>query len=66
MINAVKLGLDVEATNSGKSDIVYQDWVKSEIDELLNSPQILIETAEDGTLLNTLAEQFPPKDIFNK
>jgi hypothetical protein len=66
MINAVKLGLIAEATPSGKSDIVYQDWVKSEIDVTLKSPQVLIETAEDGVLLTTLAEQFPLQDIFNK
>lgn len=65
-MNAVKLGFETEAQRSGKVYTVYEDWIKSETDEALASPKVLIETAEDGALLATLAEKVPSQAIFNK
>jgi len=66
LINAVELGLETEVQNSGRVYTVYKDWINSEIDKALTSPNVLIETAEDGALLTTLAEKVPSQDIFNK
>jgi len=66
LIFAVKMGLDTEAKCTSKSDIIYQDWVISEIDKALSSTEIVMEAAKDGTILSTLAKQVPSQDIFNK
>ncbi|TVY44089.1 hypothetical protein LOCC1_G004493, partial [Lachnellula occidentalis] len=66
LMNAVKLGFETEAQHSGKVYTVYKDWINSETDEALASPQVLIETAADGAILATLAEKVPLQDIFNK
>ncbi|TVY39813.1 hypothetical protein LSUB1_G005263 [Lachnellula subtilissima] len=66
LINAVELGFETEAQSSGKVYTFYKDWINSETDEALASPNVLIETAEDGALLTTLAEKVTSQDIFNK
>ncbi|KAH6672517.1 hypothetical protein B0J14DRAFT_74998 [Halenospora varia] len=56
----------IESARSSNTDAAYQDWAKLEIDKTLSSPQIAMETVQDGLALSDLSKQLPSQDIFNK
>lgn len=64
IIEDLRAGLDTEVRLTHRNPVVYQDWIKSEVNQAVSSLEMT--SAKDGANLVKISKQLHPQEVINR